>query len=62
VENRIPTSPIAFSLNEKNDDDATQSYEEMKKEYDRKNKSRNIISDKLGERMLAGWTLLGFNY
>lgn len=35
------------------------SYEEMRKEYDAKNKKRNVVSAKLGERMITGWTLLG---
>jgi uncharacterized Zn finger protein (UPF0148 family) len=34
------------------------SLEEMKKEYDAKNKKRNAISALLGERMLAGWIML----
>lgn len=36
-----------------------QSFEEMKKEYDLINRSRDAVSKKLGEKMLAGWTLLG---
>jgi len=34
------------------------SLEEMKKEYDKKNKARDAISAKLGERMLSGWIML----
>jgi len=34
------------------------SLEEMKKEYDKKNKSRDLVSAKLGERMLSGWIML----
>lgn len=40
--------------------DPPQSMEEMKKEYDRRNETRDKVSAKLGERMLAGWTMLGF--
>ena len=31
----------------------------MKKEYDERNKYREVASAKMGELMLAGWTLLG---
>lgn len=34
------------------------SFEEMKKEYDRRNQRSNQISAKLGEKMLQGWTML----
>jgi len=36
-----------------------QSMEEMKKEYDARNKARDVISKKLGDKMMVGWTLLG---
>lgn len=36
-----------------------ESLEEMKAEYDRKQKARESVSSKLGDRMLSGWTLLG---
>lgn len=35
------------------------SFEELKKEYDLKNKNMQQVSNKLGERMLSGWTMLG---
>jgi hypothetical protein len=35
------------------------SLEEMKREWDLKNKSREGISGKLGQLMLTGWTMLG---
>ena len=41
------------------DEDMPKSYEEMKKEYDARNKYRDLASAKMGELMLAGWTLLG---
>jgi len=46
---------------EEHEDDAQvpRSLEELKREYDVRNKSRDLISKKLGEKMLAGWTLLG---
>ena len=37
----------------------TKTYEEMRKEYEAKNKTLNDISSKLGQRMLQGWTMLG---
>ena len=37
----------------------TKTYEEMRKEYDTKNKALNDVSSKLGQRMLQGWTMLG---
>lgn len=39
--------------------DVPQTYEEMRKEYDRKNKRMEHVSAKLGEHMLQGWTMLG---
>lgn len=36
-----------------------ESLEEAKKEYDLRNKRMNSVSGKLGEKMMAGWTLLG---
>jgi uncharacterized Zn finger protein (UPF0148 family) len=41
------------------DVDVPTSLEEMKKEYDARNKKTVDISAKLGEKMLAGWVLLG---
>jgi uncharacterized Zn finger protein (UPF0148 family) len=35
------------------------SYEELKREYDAKNKIRDQVSAKLGEYMLKGWAMLG---
>jgi len=35
------------------------SLEEMKREYDSRNKAQELVSKKLGEKMLSGWTLLG---
>jgi uncharacterized Zn finger protein (UPF0148 family) len=52
------------SEKEKNENSAIQSvqepasFEELKREYDRKNQAKNIVSSKLGELMLSGWTLL----
>lgn len=34
------------------------SFEELKKEYDIKNKRKNAVSEKLGEKMVSGWTML----
>ena len=31
----------------------------MRKEYEAKNKTLNVVSSKLGQRMLQGWTMLG---
>jgi uncharacterized Zn finger protein (UPF0148 family) len=39
--------------------DEPQSLEEMKREYDARNKARDVISKKLGDKMMVGWTLLG---
>lgn len=41
-----------------NDSGSFASLEDAKKEYDTKNKYLNNISNKLGEKMLCGWTLL----
>jgi len=38
---------------------APPSLEDAKKEYDRKHRRIDTISSRLGEKMLAGWTLLG---
>lgn len=35
------------------------SYEEMRKDYDRRNSRQKLISDALGKKMLSGWTMLG---
>eukprot|EP01038_Epipyxis_sp_PR26KG_P008006 gene8006-10850_t len=35
------------------------SLEDVKRDYDLKNKNRNEVSNKLGEKMLSGWTLTG---
>ena len=37
---------------------APSSLEEMKKEYDLKHRRREEVSAKMGEKMLAGWTML----
>jgi uncharacterized Zn finger protein (UPF0148 family) len=44
---------------DEDDVDFPASLEEMKKEYDLKNKKTKDVSAKLGEKMLAGWVLLG---
>lgn len=41
------------------DIDFPSSFEEMKKDYDQRNKKRDVVSGKLGEMMMTGWTLLG---
>lgn len=34
------------------------SFEELKKEYDLKHKRKNAVGEKLGEKMISGWTML----
>lgn len=36
-----------------------ESYDEMKRDYDKTKSKRDAISSKLGEKMLSGWILLG---
>ena len=50
---------IADSQRLYDEPDLPDSLEEMKKEYDLKNSRMNKVSAKLGEKMMAGWTLLG---
>ena len=62
---RALSSPISdeSTQNDSNSDYESEakgftSLEEMKREYDRKNKARDAVSAKLGERMLSGWIML----
>ncbi len=38
--------------------DVPTSYEQLRREYEEKNKKSNQVSSKLGEKMLQGWTML----
>lgn len=56
---------VAFSLSDPSPDpdpsDPSDSYEEMKRQYDleRKSSGQDQVSSKLGEKLLLGWVMLG---